>query len=1186
MAQARTEQIDQLKEQRRRDIKHRLEEAGWNEPDWNFPDFVARKWVSLVEAPAALTDRAWQKLYPSLVPYLEKNRRSHTERSIIVRKGKRLRRMRRLLLAIRNESNLFEVEDESASEGSESGSVSTDDTTVNSHIKEEYNHDSGFDNPDPSTSIVPSLGVMLPFPPMVDLLKWPIISELLEADVGADTMQALFEESKDEIKDQIRSWGRGAERELVDILKAGRRAGSGSKDRDDNTSLAYEEPLIQLELGVPPGNTLLDHLSPSTRLLLRADSVFRVSDDIIAPLPLYFPEVFPILQDRPDGYCTFTFRKGYSGPKRGYTWDSSEVIYYPEGCIAAKALLKQLGRENAAQYELQALGARFTCGSCGDNWLRTWNEMVQHYAETIVHAGIAKKAKASIKKQVKYKNAHRLDFLFKSKINGNPLVILHSEGRAKIMSSRYRDGQRLVKCKLCKQLGIDFQSPRYAMREHVRTVHSVKPRVEHYKRTPNVRHHIKVGDPTGILSDSTEATDPGIVDKIASSYSNSGTAVFWSYHGTHSWIHPGWDRKDFSKLTSVEHNRCGLQVIAAGQASALSSIRVSSEPGLHTKDNIMILDIEPAPKSPASSGPTVRQISGPSSGRQISYAIFPDVRPSTQQENNSSGSETRPLLYQPTEPIYEDAEPPSYEEINPSSKVSVARSRFWAGCTTVIMVASLLCLTFYSYGHSKIRQPDAPGRSSPPVTTGGPIVPLPSPSPKFPRPPSIPHPPSTPPPPLPPISDLPDPRTAPFVRPTKGRTDLCRPWAYSPKPAVRLSYSDNRPMDRLVYIVPTLAPILMETSAICLTSSGTNELCREYDDSYDSVAGKLQVVGADIDLPRVEITIQHGSETGLDNTAVCLMKKPDEDGKDRWVVGLYQWIDTTTPDRDAALISMSIVVTLPWNQVHTFSTRLNYFAQTIGPEIKTDSNRLIFEKLQASLGERGSLVVRNVTAATIQTTAYGDAQLVRDTRVTKSIHMESDTGVISCLVTLVQTKDSPPVRMDIQSVIGAVSATAILEYPSRLSIPPRYNIETYSKFSPSMVLIHDPQGTNLLRQNSKNLPPALPIIRVNTTSHLSIAQVAVPATFYGNLGLVSKHAAIVTIDHAKDIPGRTVSYQPTSTGYRGAVQWAGRASRPDEIGSVSAKTEYASARLLFLGFDDDDITDWPENGDTATPDRQ
>ncbi|CAE6411684.1 unnamed protein product [Rhizoctonia solani] len=530
IAKTRAEEIDLLKEQRRQDIKRRLQDAGWEERDWIFPEFVARKWSSLVESPQALTERAWQKLYPSMVPYLEQNRRWRTQRSKLVRKGKRLRRMRRLLVGIRNQSFLLEANGEGISEDEdETGDDSVDAAASHMSSSEDESSSSTEDEFDmntektvPFTQIVSYTGIKAPFPPMVDLLEWPIIANLLETDTDPDTMQEKFEELREDIKAEIRSWGSTVEDELISSLKVG---------STDDIDLDSDVPLLQLQAE----GASVDRLTPSARLLLRADSVFRIAenDPLVAPMPLYFSEIFSTLQSRPDGYCTSDFQRpgGHKRPKHGYDWDSSEVEYYPEGSAVAKALLKQLGQENAAQFELQALGARFTCGSCGDKWPRTWNEMVQHYAEAIIHANMAKKAKASVKKRIKYNNIHSLDI----KAKRRPLLVLHSDEEAKVLSSKRRKFEGLVKCMSCEQLGIDFESPRDMMLKHVRVVHIIKPaKAEHYKRTYNVRKHVRVYDPTGHVSDSTEATDQEFVKRIISGHASHGTCVFWSDYGRHA----------------------------------------------------------------------------------------------------------------------------------------------------------------------------------------------------------------------------------------------------------------------------------------------------------------------------------------------------------------------------------------------------------------------------------------------------------------------------------------------------------------------------------------------------------------------------------------------------------------------------------------------------------------------------
>ncbi|CAE7113200.1 unnamed protein product [Rhizoctonia solani] len=564
MAEVRNREIEQLKERRRQDVKRRLEKAGWEEPDWTFPDFVARKWALLVDGCPGLTERGWQKLYPNLVPYLEKNRESHQERSRIIRKGKRLRRIRRLLLGIRNATNLLEVDGEGLEErkgGSSkdsTGVTTANDTVVNTPSASEHDSDDtkadfdgDADNLNGSTTISPSVTIRAPFPPMVDLLKWPIIVKLLEADTDADTMQGKFEALKNEIQEQIQSWRSTVEKELVCMLEAGTTGSTAPNNPEvGDQEVSLDTPLLELQIELPARSHSINHITSATQLLLRADSVFRASEDTVAPLPLYFPELFHILQDRPDNYFSLDFQKliDYERPQHGHTWDPSEVVYYPEGAMAAKALLRELGLVDAPQYELQTLGARFTCGSCADSRLRTWNEMVQHYAEATAHASIAEKAEAFAKKQVKYKNVHSLDIGGKSKRKRKPLVTLHSIGDAKILLSTRPRWENLVRCNLCVELGVEFQSPRDVMRKHVQTGHSQAPKAEHYEnmRMYDLMRHIIIGDPMGAISDSTEATDQEMVEQILSNHSNHGQlGVHWSYHGSHHDLHPGWDREDF-----------------------------------------------------------------------------------------------------------------------------------------------------------------------------------------------------------------------------------------------------------------------------------------------------------------------------------------------------------------------------------------------------------------------------------------------------------------------------------------------------------------------------------------------------------------------------------------------------------------------------------------------------------------
>jgi hypothetical protein len=85
-----------------------------------------------------------------------------------------------------------------------------------------------------------------------------------------------------------------------------------------------------------------------------------------------------------------------------------------------------------------------------------------------------------------------------------------------------------------------------------------------------------------------------------------------------------------------------------------------------------------------------------------------------------------------------------------------------------------------------------------------------------------------------------------------------------------------------------------------------NKLCTSYEGTSDSVSGKLQVVGADIELPQIDLLLQHGSELGLDDVSICMMRQPLVEGRSigdkdyKWVLGIsvsscpYHQHDETT----------------------------------------------------------------------------------------------------------------------------------------------------------------------------------------------------------------------------------------------------------------------------------------------------
>ncbi|KAG8732742.1 hypothetical protein FRC11_011165 [Ceratobasidium sp. 423] len=500
VADARSQELNQLKEQRRQEIKRRLEESGWEEQDWLFPMLWADEWTSLVEAPKPLTDRVWQKLYPQLIPFLEKNRNRHIAKSKAHRRIERKRRLHNLLINAKKQSSLLSV-DGSVIRGETSNSYPG--TTLPTNGTPASTAENG--NADASSAIAnaPDFILRAPFPPIVDALRFPIISDLLNEDIDADTLENKFEASRADIEKVILGWCSLVEQHYVVILGLGtwdpeepNGEDSRSESSSDSGGSKPVAPKLELQFEPPPGSDFPGKLRHNTQLLLRADSVFCLSNDELCPPPLYYPDLFSVLQEKTCGYFppNQPSKRYFSGrPKLGYHWNPNDVVPYPEAVIAAKALLHQLERPNAAQFELQALGARFSCGSCGELWRMTWNEIVQHYAEAQIHTLMAEQNKTP----TTYINSHSLEFDKAAKGKGKPLVILHSPEESKTLWSGITFKQKFMRCNLCDELGIEFRAPRDAMLKHVRAVHAIKsPKANHYSRTSDIlKAHIKINDP-------------------------------------------------------------------------------------------------------------------------------------------------------------------------------------------------------------------------------------------------------------------------------------------------------------------------------------------------------------------------------------------------------------------------------------------------------------------------------------------------------------------------------------------------------------------------------------------------------------------------------------------------------------------------------------------------------------------
>ncbi|QRV82287.1 transmembrane protein [Ceratobasidium sp. AG-Ba] len=594
----------------------------------------------------------------------------------------------------------------------------------------------------------------------------------------------------------------------------------------------------------------------------------------------------------------------------------------------------------------------------------------------------------------------------------------------------------------------------------------------------------------------------------------------------------------------------------------------------------MILDVEQSPKSPRSPvlspGSPNQPLFFQQSRSHVSYSTFTGTGSQSHSYGPSApASDITSLLAQDHGSPADDGElPPTYDQVQKESALSRGRRKFWSRAAFVVLTLFLVSLTWVSYhtrkhhtSKSPASQPIPQSSSSPApsATTSGGSTPMP------PKPSS-------------PASIPPNDRdNLPFVLPISGRVDLCRHWAYSLDSQIdyRSMSFEKHSINQLIYTVPNRDPIHIETAAICPDRNGKSELCRRYEEGKDVIAGKLQVVGGDVDKPRIEVSYQPGSGIGAEDVSVCLLQRSatgklgsDVGESRRWVLGVYIRESPTSPGHNNVFATLDINMILPTSSQHDLSTDLPYFSQTIGPGPDSGDASVSFNSLRLA-GGFGPTVVQNIEATTIQATSSNEYVVVGQSRISRLLDLRSDVGLVGCNVTLVHRTDHQPITTNLQSEAGTISGVFDVEY-STDSHSPRFDFTAHSRLARAVLWINDQQGTKLLR--SHVVPPVLPALRVNLTSLYSTTLLMVPATFYGSFDLSSRYSSATTNDYAKDLMGRTVQWSERLGGRsRGLVKWAGQGR--DEAGSVIVASQLAAARVLFLGLHNDTIAEWPAEGD-------
>lgn len=183
------------------------------------------------------------------------------------------------------------------------------------------------------------------FPKPVDALQWPVVRELLDTDIDADSMANRFEERRPQIDKHIADWKADVEGHMAALLYQGR------NHVIEHISLAHQ-------LGNP-----LVNLSKHQMILLRADSFFQFKNSAVGRPLLY------------DAAIAAWYTRSALSTTPSKPLDLNAFRQYDEAQSAAQVLLASLGRLNACYLELGTLGRRYVCARCHDSSPKTWEDI-------------------------------------------------------------------------------------------------------------------------------------------------------------------------------------------------------------------------------------------------------------------------------------------------------------------------------------------------------------------------------------------------------------------------------------------------------------------------------------------------------------------------------------------------------------------------------------------------------------------------------------------------------------------------------------------------------------------------------------------------------------------------------------------------------------------------------------------
>ncbi|KAF8597247.1 hypothetical protein BDV93DRAFT_527545 [Ceratobasidium sp. AG-I] len=478
-SKSREQELANAKRERRDMVRERLVALGWTDADQRilYNAKAAKSWSTLVDIPKPLTDRTWTNLLAKLTPLLEENRVYRLAREKKQRRIDRRGRLYNLIVDISDNVHPFSAAIEVLAPGQGAGVTSTPQSS-DSHLA-----------PKPGQR----LNVANPFPQTAIAFEWECLKDLGETEISLERVEELFNERREQIDRYILDWREDLEEQLVEIFHAGvATAVQGALVEEDESVEAFdgEESIAEPIVKVKDSTDSTKDLSRNTRLLLRADTIFRVNllgsnqhnDNSLfhgggtdVSTPCYYPGIISEY-DSFHEYMEFEFPPPPPVNVNIY-------LRHTEAENIVKKMLAEMQMPDVAYMELDAMKRRFVCGRCTEKKPTTWDGLVIHYMQRQRqwNKNLNATSGGPIQHPVVFRNVHDVEWT----TNPKPLVRILTEEESSQRAPRLFDYSNLVRCMLCTGTGRDFSDYVPDVVAHIQDVHDIAEPTEglYYKST-------------------------------------------------------------------------------------------------------------------------------------------------------------------------------------------------------------------------------------------------------------------------------------------------------------------------------------------------------------------------------------------------------------------------------------------------------------------------------------------------------------------------------------------------------------------------------------------------------------------------------------------------------------------------------------------------------------------------------